>query len=247
MPLHDWSRVDAGTFHDFHSSWITHLKEALNAGGLPQGYYAMSEQHISRFVADILTLQASPASREPLPRPAAGGLALADAPPQVERKLTVSAAARSRRRTLAIRHVTGHRIVALLEIVSPANKDRQQHVDDFVAKVTAALDRGIHVTVADLFAPSERDPTGMNGAIWQALDDSGEPFELPSPTALTLAAYDADNPVDIYLRYPAIGQPLPNMPLFLTPDYYVQLPLETTYQAAFAGMPEVWRSVLEAP
>ena len=32
MPLHDWARVSAGTYHDFHNSWITHLKEALNAG-----------------------------------------------------------------------------------------------------------------------------------------------------------------------------------------------------------------------
>jgi hypothetical protein len=27
--------------------------------------------------------------------------------------------------------------------------------------------------------------------------------------------------------------------------YYIDLPLEPTYQAAFRGMPEVWRSVLE--
>src|SRR5271156_4150329 len=134
MPLHDWSRVDAGTFHDFHNSWIVHLKETLNGGLLPQGYYALSEQHSGRFIADVLTLHASPLSAEPLPPPM-GGLALAEAPPKVERKLTVSAAARSHRRTLTIRHVTGHRIVALLEIVSPANKDRLQHIEDFVAKV----------------------------------------------------------------------------------------------------------------
>src|SRR5436189_43098 len=108
MPLHDWSRVDAGTFHDFHLSWIVHLKETLNGGLLPQGYYAFSE-----------------------------------------------------RRTLTIRHVSGHRIVALLEIVSPANKDRRQHVDDFVAKVTSALDQGIQVTVGDLFVPGPYDPLGM--------------------------------------------------------------------------------------
>jgi Protein of unknown function (DUF4058) len=246
MPLHDWSRIDAGTFHDFHNSWIVHLKETLNGGLLPHGYYALSEQHGGRFVADVLTLHIGPPSAEQLPTPV-GGLALAEAPPQVERKLTVSAAARSRRRTLTIRHVTGHRIVALLEIISPANKDRRQHVDDFVAKVTAALGQGIHVTVGDLFIPGPHDPAGMNGAIWQALDESGVPFELASETSLTLAAYVADTPVEIYLRYPAIGRPLPNVPLFLTPDYYVDLPLEPTYQAAFHGMPEVWRAVLESP
>src|SRR5438105_7776207 len=118
MPLHDWSRVDAGIFHDFHNSWIVHLKESLNGGLLPQGYYALSEQHSGRFIADVLTLHASQSSDERLPPPV-GGLALAEAPPQVERKLTVSTA-RTRRRTLTIRHVSGHRIVAVLEIVSPA-------------------------------------------------------------------------------------------------------------------------------
>jgi hypothetical protein len=243
MPLHDWARVDAGTFHDFHNSWIVHLKETLNGGLLPQGYYALSEQHSGRFIADGLALHATPPS-EPLPAPV-GGLAVAAAPPQAERKLTVLAA-RSRRRTLTIRHVTGHRIVALVEIVSPANKDRRQHVDDFVAKATAALDQGIHVTVADLFAPGPHDPTGINGAIWQALDESGKPFELLTDAPLTLAAYVADAPVQIYLRDTALGRPLPNVPLFLTPDSYVNLPLEPTYQAAFRGMPEVWRAVLES-
>jgi hypothetical protein len=153
----------------------------------------------------------------------------------------------SRQRTLTIRHVTGHRIVALLEIVSPANKDRRQHVDDFVAKVTSALEQGVHVTVADLFAPGSQDPTGMNGAIWQALDESGEPFAVPAKSPLALAAYVADNPVEIYLRYTTIGRPLPNVPLFLTPDHYVDLPLERTYETAFRGMPEVWRTLLESP
>ena len=35
MPVHDWTRVIAGTFHDFHQGWITHLKEALNNTILP--------------------------------------------------------------------------------------------------------------------------------------------------------------------------------------------------------------------
>lgn len=27
MGVHDWTRVDAGTFHDFHTCWIAHLKK----------------------------------------------------------------------------------------------------------------------------------------------------------------------------------------------------------------------------
>jgi hypothetical protein len=57
VSVHEWSRVGAGTFHDFHSAWITHLKEALNGGLLPEGYYALSERHAGRSIAGILTLQ----------------------------------------------------------------------------------------------------------------------------------------------------------------------------------------------
>jgi len=40
MPMHDWTRVSAGTFHDFHCSWIAELKKTLNGGLLPPDYYA---------------------------------------------------------------------------------------------------------------------------------------------------------------------------------------------------------------
>ena len=59
MPVHDWQRVSAGMFHHFHCSWITHLGESLNDGRLPEGYYAMTEQHAGQTLPDILTLQAS--------------------------------------------------------------------------------------------------------------------------------------------------------------------------------------------
>ncbi len=35
------------------------------------------------------------------------------------------------------------------------------------------------------------------------------------------------------------------MPLFLDPGHYVDTPLEMTYAAAFPGMPQFWRDVLE--
>ena len=36
MPVHDWTRVDAGVFHDFHNVWIAFLRNALNSGVLPK-------------------------------------------------------------------------------------------------------------------------------------------------------------------------------------------------------------------
>ena len=42
MPIHDWTRVNAGLFHHFHVQWISALCNALNAGCLPEGYYALA-------------------------------------------------------------------------------------------------------------------------------------------------------------------------------------------------------------
>ena len=47
MPVHDWSRVFAGAFHDFHLAWMAELRNALNGGILPENYYALAEQAVS--------------------------------------------------------------------------------------------------------------------------------------------------------------------------------------------------------
>jgi hypothetical protein len=48
MPLHDWTLVDAGIFHAFHVSWIPEIQKVLDGGLLPEGYYALAEQHGGR-------------------------------------------------------------------------------------------------------------------------------------------------------------------------------------------------------
>jgi hypothetical protein len=42
----------------------------------------------------------------------------------------------------------------------------------------------------------------------------------------------------------AVGDLLRPMPLYLTPDGYVEAPLEATYTAAFEGVPSRYRRVL---
>jgi hypothetical protein len=246
MPVHDWTRVEAGIFHDFHTVWTGALRNALNEGVLPEGYYALAEQHAGRAITDVLTLHASPEPQDPawLP-PDTGGVAVADAPPRVRCKQTVEPAALARRRSLAVRHVSGHRLVALVEIVSPANKDRARHVEDLAAKAVAALDRGVHVLLVDLFPPGRHDPWGMHGVIRQRLEQSDEPYDLPPDAPLTAASYVAGPRVDIYLEHLAVGAALAAMPLFLRPDRYVYAPLEPTYEIAWRGMPAFWREVLE--
>jgi hypothetical protein len=53
MPVHDWTRVEAGIFHAFHQNWIVALSAALNEGILPDDYYALPEQYAAGFGPDV--------------------------------------------------------------------------------------------------------------------------------------------------------------------------------------------------
>jgi hypothetical protein len=160
MPVHDWSKVEAGTFHSFHNAWITHLMERFNGGLLPDGYYALTEQYSSGPIPDVLTLHLPDPGASPNPVPRERGIALAEAPPRVSRKLVADPKAvyRARRRTLTIRHTSDHRIVAFLEVISPSHKDRTASVEGVVNKVDSALMQGVHVMIVDLFPPGRFDP-----------------------------------------------------------------------------------------
>ena len=243
MPVHDWQRVSAGIFHDFHNTWIVELKNALNDGLLPPDFYAISEQYAGPVQPDVLTLKMDrPRSRPQLKR---GMTAVADAPPRVSAKMTIdeTTSYALRRRTLVIRYREDHQIVALVEILSAGNKDRRTSLQAFVDKVVSALQQGYHLLVIDLHPPAARDPNGIHGAVW---DEVGHGvYELPADKPLTLVAYEADTPPCAYVEPTAVGSVLPSMPLFLQPGWYINVPLEQTYMAAYRGVPQVWREVIE--
>src|SRR5262245_45466367 len=65
MPIHDWTRVDAGLFHAFHHGWIEELARSLNRSVLPSGYFAHPEQNIRGPIPDVLTLELAVGRHEP--------------------------------------------------------------------------------------------------------------------------------------------------------------------------------------
>jgi hypothetical protein len=131
----------------------------------------------------------------------------------------------------------------MVEIVSPGNKDGEQHVEQFVDKAVEALRNGIHLLVIDLFPPGESDPHGIHAAIWDIVGGRG--FVPPPDRPLTLAAYMAQRLPEAFVEPVAIGQALAEMPLFLAAGYYVNTPLEATYMAAYAGLPAIVRDVVD--
>jgi len=243
MPIHDWTRVPAGIFHAFHHDWISELARALNSGLLPDDCYALPEQQAAGFGPDVLTLQA--ASADDHEQRSGGTAAIVETRPTTQFTAETDAEFyRRKKSSIVVRHVSGDRIVALLEVVSPGNKASRHALRAMVEKACELLEHRIHLLMVDLFPPGSRDPNGIHAAIWEEVQD--EPFVLPKDKPLTLVAYECDLTTRAYIEAVAVGDPLPNMPLFLEPGGHVPVPLEATYQAAFAALPRRWRTVVEA-
>jgi hypothetical protein len=245
MPIHDWTRVIAGTFHHFHCQWIAELSKALNGGVLPADYYAMSEQAAGEISPDVLTLRRGDEPRAPAADSHSGLTALADAPPDVAVASAASEAEfyASKRRRLVIRHSSDDSIVAILEIVSPGNKSTRAALRKFLDKATSIIQDDLHLLVIDLLPPGKHDPQGIHSAIWEEISD--EFFEMPANKRLTVASYSCGPVRRAFMQPLAVGDVLPDMPLFLEPEWYVNLPLERTYADAYSAVPERWRHVLE--
>jgi hypothetical protein len=244
MPAHDWTRVSAGIFHDFHNAWITEIRNALNGGILPPEYYALGEQAAGAAGPDVLTLHAVDSEAPSLPDDAAVGTAVAAAPPQVRFTAALEMSAyTAKRRRIVIRHSSDDRIIALIEILSPGNKASKYALDKFIDKAAAALEQGYHLLLVDLFPPGPRDPQGIHGALWAALGDQS--YTAPADMPLTLASYTAGLTKVAYIEPFAVGDVLKAMPLFLSTSGYVSVPLEDSYQAAYRGVPRRWQRVLE--
>ncbi|MBY0231747.1 MAG: DUF4058 family protein [Gemmataceae bacterium] len=234
MPIHDWSKVSDGTFHAFHLAWIAELQKALNRGLLPKGFYARAEQTVIGMGPDVLTL-ADPLRK---PQPSAGGGTATLVRPRTAFSFRVERAAyTAAQRRVVIRHSSDHRVVAMIELVSAGNKSSQHAFDKFVEKAAAALSQGVHLLVVDLHAPTPRDPKGIHTAIWEAI--GGEAFDAPEGRPLTLASYEGEPLPEAHVEPTAIGVPMPDMPLCLGEGLWVEVPLERTYQEAWAGMPDI--------
>jgi len=242
MPIHDWTRSYAGLFHDFHQSWTIRIKDALNAGRLPKGLTALVEQRTLWKEPDVLAIDV----REPDRRgttPTGGTLLLEPPATRIVRKSSREAYADKANRIVIKRNLA--QTIALIEIVSPGNKDGKLAFGEFLEKSLEFIRKGIHLLVIDLFPPTKRDPFGVHRAIWDEFENEDVEFTFPEGKNLILASYNAGREKEAYVEPVAVGDSLPDMPLFLIDNYYVQVPLESTYQTTWSVLPEVWQKYVE--
>ena len=238
MPIHDWTRVEAGDFHHFHQRWISALADALNTGGLlPPEYMALTEQVTGRPIPDVVALQTSRPKGDP------GGVAVATAPPTARMVARFQNSVYARRADrVVIRHGRG-KVVAIIEVVSPGNKSSQNAYRTFVEKAADILNQGIHLLVVDLFPPTPRDPQGIQKAICDQFDDLE--FQLPPDKPLSVGAYIGGDLPEAYIEPVGVGDTLPSLPIFLSEDRYIPAPLEASYMQAWEVYPAMLKEIVE--
>jgi hypothetical protein len=243
MPIHDWTKVDANLFHDFHQAWTISIRNALNGGLLPNGFSALVDQRAGGVVPDVLTVEAAARRHQPLE----GGAVVVASPPRTRHFIQATKAILTdRANRIAICHPLGE-VVCIIELVSPGNKSSRAALGKFVSKSVQMLQNGVHLLVIDLFPPSVRDPQGIHKAIWDEIEENT--FSLPSNQPLTLAAYVAGDPIagimtTAYVEPIAVGAAMPDMPAYLDYDSYVNVPLESTYMQTWGSCPQAMREVV---
>jgi hypothetical protein len=236
--------VNAGIFHHFHLYWIGEIARSLNAGLLPSNFYALGEQVTTGGNPDVIALEE--AHEESLSGDTTtGGTALLTTEPKarVVAEIKESLYLHSQRQ-IAIRHKSGDRVVALIEIVSSGNKASELTLKTFLSKMCTALDQGIHLLIIDLYPPTPRDPEGLHGAFMDYY--TGDEYTAPTDANRTIASYRAGISKTAFVEPMALNQSLGEMPLYLTQTGYIQVPLEETYQVALTGVPARYRQLLSS-
>lgn len=123
------------------------------------------------------------------------------------------------------------RLVAAVEIVSPANKDRPEHRRLFVAKCATLLGQGVCVAIVDLVTTRSFN---LYGDLLELLGHT-DPSLASAPPSLYAAVCRSRREgvtpkLETWTHAFSLGQPLPTLPLWLADDLAVPLELETSYE-----------------
>src|SRR5262249_48466638 len=213
-------------WESFHSSWATFIAQQLNRGVLPK--YHIAEVHVSLGVqleADVTAEQETGQGNG-----AKGSTATAVwAPPRPPLSVAVDFADIDLFEVQVVREDRDLRVVAAIELISPANKDRPDSRRAFAAKCLGYLHQGVGVVVVDVV--TERT-ANLHAELLDVLGrEAGEDGELP----LYAAAYRTITRrkrcrLEAWVEELTLGSALPTMPLWISPTQAVPLELERSYQ-----------------
>ena len=241
MPLRDHFRppLDLITsWEGFHGGWpmviVQHLRKRL-----PAGYVAEPRVHSGpRIEVDIATFEREGGSSMLVEGNGGASTAVAvwsPADPSVAVETGLPDQDEYEVRIFDVRR--GRRLVAAIEIVSPANKDRPEHRSVFVARCVALLQQGVSVSLVDLVTVKHfnlyLELLGMIGLTDATLGD------LPPHLYAAACRWTRQGDRTILEAWShglRLSDPLPTLPLWLGPDVMVPLDLERSYEQACADL-----------
>ena len=234
MPLRDHFRPPVyprRTWEGFHGQWPAMMLQRL-VPVLPEGYAAEPRVHLGKFfeidVAGYGEDGAAPDQADGGP----GGVATAPwVAPQPTTTIDVELGEQYEYEVLVYDAETGRELVAAVELVSPANKDRPEHRTAFVAKCAALLQKGVCVSIVDIVTVRRFNLY----AELLALIDRADPAlgaEPPATYAVTCRTRTTGrrSRLDAWAYPLDVGRPLPTLPLWLAEDVVVPLDLEASYE-----------------
>lgn len=236
MPLRDHFHAplkDAYGWESFHSGWVNTIVRTLNDKTLPPEYRAAPHTKLGVFVeADVATFERT--SFDAAAPSGGNGVSVAAwAPPQPTRRVAVALPEQDVFEVRVYRDQGRVRLAAVVELVSPGNKDRPDNREAFVAKCVAYLQQQVSVVIVDVV-------TDRHGNLYA---DVAERLEFhrsarlvhAEESLLYAAAFrtikDADGwYIDDWSVPLELGVELPTMPLWLAANVAVPVELESTYQ-----------------
>jgi len=234
VPLRDHFRspvADKHTWDTIHGGWPMMIVQQL-FDILPPGYIAAPTLHLgSPFEIDVSTYEDADFDPDRSSHGIGGGVTLAVLSPT----LTVEAEL-NEEDVYEVRvydEELNRKLVAAIEIVSPSNKDRPEKPEIFIGKVAALLRREVCVSIIDLVSTRHAN---LYAGLLASLGRSdpqlpSKPQPLYAVTLRTRNFPERKQPLLDAWYYPmAIGEPLPTLPIWLSPELRVMLPLESSYE-----------------
>jgi Protein of unknown function (DUF4058) len=220
-------------WESFHSAWAEAIAQQLNQDLLPPHYFAEANIKVGTHIAtDVGTFEESDDGQAPPPE----GSVAVWAPPRPTATAPLSFNRPDVFEVQVLNDEEGPQVVAAIELVSPANKDRPSNRHMFGVKCASYLQQSIAVVVVNVV--TERSGNSHRGVLDVLEVTAATPGQ--SPTDLYAVAYRAvaDGEalsLEMWVELLTLGAPLPTVPLWIGAERCVPLHLEETYAAACAA------------
>ena len=235
MPLRDHFHPPISkrsSWEGFHGGWPMRIVEEL-APKLPQGFVAEPRVHLGNYYEIDVSAFEEDAGSASLDPAATGSGSLAtslEASPAPTLTIDAEFPDQYAYEVLIFDLARERRLVAAIEIVSPANKDRPESRQLFIAKCFNLLRQGVCVSIIDLVTTRQFNLYAELLALLERTDPALNP--PPALYAVTCRKRSGGRrtKLDSWFRPLTIGQPLPSLPVWLSETQTVSLDLEPSYE-----------------